>query len=194
MDYKAFKEQMFLENIRNIKQKRPFSSTYRLLLLLFISLPIVNFVGCCVYSFTGASVPKHLKTIAIPIAEDKSGSGEPGMRELLTTTLTQKFVDDNTLQVASKTNADAILDCTVISLTDAPQVVSPGETVQTRRITISVQVVYKDLVERKTIFNKTFSNSGDYPANGTTVDRNNAIQSAINNISEDILLAVVSGW
>ena len=191
MDYKY---RMFLENMRNITQKRTFSSLYRLLFLLFIRLPIVNCGGCCVSSFTGAYAPKYLKTIAIPIAEDKSGSGEPGMRELLTTTLTQKFVDDNTLQVASKTNANAILDCTVISLTDAPQVVAPGETVQTRRITISVQVIYKDLVERKTIFNKTFSNSGDYPANGSTVDRNNAIQNAINNISEDILLAVVSGW
>ncbi len=194
MDYKVFKGIMLKKCTKKMKQKLSFSAFLRLLFLLFITLPIVNFGGCCVYSFRGASVPKHLKTIAIPIAEDKSGSGEPGMRELLTTTLTQKFVDDNTLQVASKTSSNAILDCTIVSLTDAPQVVSPGETVKTRRITISVQVIYKDLVERKTIFNKTFSNSGDYSANGSTVDRNNAIQNAINNISEDILLAVVSGW
>jgi len=161
---------------------------------LFITSLMINFGGCCVYSFTGASVPKHLKTIAIPIAEDKSGSGEPGLRELLTSTLTQNFIDDNTLQVASKTNANSVLECTVISLTDAPAVVAAGETVKSRRITISVQAVFKDLVERKTIFNKTFSNYGDYSTSGSTVDRNNAIQAAIKNISQDILLAVVSGW
>ncbi len=165
-----------------------------ILFSLFIFTLIANFGGCCVYSFTGASVPQHLKTIAIPIAEDKSGAGEPGLRELLTTTLTQNFIDDNTLQVASKTNANSLLECTIISLTDAPAVVSAGETVQSRRITISVQAVFKDLVERKTIFNKTFSNYGDYSTSGSAVERNNAIQAAVKNISQDILLAVVSGW
>ncbi|MHB1688012.1 MAG: LPS assembly lipoprotein LptE [Ignavibacteriaceae bacterium] len=155
---------------------------------------MINFVGCCAYSFTGASVPKHLKTIAIPIADDKSGSGQPGLAELLTTTLTQKFIDDNTLQVASKTSSDALIQCTVISLTDAPAVVAAGENVTSRKITITVQAVYKDLVEHKTIFNKNFSNYGDYLVPGSIVDRNKAIQKAINNISEDILLAVVSGW
>ena len=27
----------------------------------------------CAYSFTGASVPAHLKTIAIPLVDDQSG-------------------------------------------------------------------------------------------------------------------------
>ena len=195
MNYKAFKGQMLTKNTRNTTQKHSFNAFLRLLFLLFITLPIVNFVGCCVYSFTGASVPKHLKTIAIPLAIDKSGSGEAGLGESLTSNLTQKFIDDNTLQVTNKNNSDALLQCTIVSLTDAPAVVAAGENVTSRRITITVQVVYKDLVERKTIFSKDFSNYGDYStSNGGIVARNNAVQKAIDNISEDILLATVSGW
>ena len=135
-----------------------------------------------------------MKTIAIPIAEDRSGSGEPGLKELLTDQLIQKFINDNTLQVTEKVNADALLECVILPLSDAPVVVTADENVEARRITINVQVTYKDLVKRKTIFDKKFSNYGDYPSGGSINQRKDAIQSAIDKITEDILLDTVSGW
>jgi Lipopolysaccharide-assembly len=165
-----------------------------IILILFITYLLVNFTGCCAYSFTGASVPKHLKTIAIPNAEDRSSSGEPGLSEMFTSKLTQKFIDDNTLQVTNKSSADAILECTITSLSDVPSVIAAGENVTSRRITITVRVVYKDLVKRKTIYDKSFSNYGDYPSGGSINDRKNAIETAIDRITDDILLDTVSGW
>jgi hypothetical protein len=167
---------------------------FRLLIFLFIILSVISFEGCFSYSFTGASVPSHLKSIAIPIAEDRSGSGQPGLSEMLTNSLTQKFIDDNTLQVTEKNKANAILNCSIISLTDAPTIITGNEQVQTRRITITVQAVYRDLVKRKTVFEKNFSEYGDYPSGGSMSSRNDAIQNAIDKISDDILLDVVSGW
>jgi hypothetical protein len=161
--------------------------------VLFITVSLTN-LGCCIYSFTGAAVPSHLKTIAIPIAEDRSGSGEPGLRELLTDQITRKFIDDNTLQVTERTNADAILECTLTSLSDAPAVVAAGETVTSRRITVSVRAVYRDLIQRKTVFDKNFSNYGDYPSGGGIDERRSAVETAIDRITEDILLDTVSGW
>ncbi len=149
----------------------------------------------CHYSFTGASVPPYLKTIAIPIFKDQSGSGEPTLRDDFTNQLIQKFIDDNSLQVTDKSNADALLECTVVSLQDAPAVISGGEQVTSRRITIKVRAVYKDLVKRKTVFNKIFSNFGDYSTDGDiTTLREQAIQKAVDLITDDILLAVVSNW
>ncbi len=165
-----------------------------IILWLFITLMVLNFSGCCIYSFTGASVPEHLKTIAIPIADDRSGGAEPGLREKITEVLTQKFIDDNTLQVTDKGTANAVLECTIVSLADAPAIVTAGEQIATRRITISVLVVNKDLVKRKTIFEKTFSNYGDYPSGGSTDSRKKAIEDAIEKITQDILLDTVSGW
>lgn len=162
-------------------------------LLLFISYSISN-LNCSVYSFTGASVPKHLQSIAIPVADDRSGAGQPGLRELLTDQLTQKFIDDNTLQVTERTSADASLECTITSLSDAPAVVTAGETVTSRRITITVKAVYRDLVQRKTIFDKNFSNYGDYESGGSISERQSAIETAVDLITEDILLDTVSGW
>jgi hypothetical protein len=164
------------------------------IIALFITYSLINFTGCCVYSFTGASVPKYLKNISIPPALDRSGSGEPGLGELFTTILTQKFVDDNTLQVSNKSNADASLTCIVTSLNDVPSVVSAGENVTTRRITIEVEVTYKDIVKRKTVFDKNYSGYADYAASGSISVRRNAIQAAIENITDNILIDTVSGW
>ena len=162
--------------------------------LLFIMAFVTNFTGCCAYSFTGASVPAHIKTIAIPVSNDRSGSGEPGLPQSLTDKLTQKFIDDNTLQVTDRQNANSVLDCTITSISDAPVVITGGENVTSRRITVTVQATYRDLVKRKTIFEKNFSEYSDYSADGGLNARTTAIDDAIDKLTEDILLDTVSGW
>jgi hypothetical protein len=180
-----------VEKLRNYIKFRSFLKP---LVLLFIIGILSNFTGCfgCPYSFSGASVAPHLKSVAIPFAEDRSGSAEPRLRELLTEKLTQKFIDDNNLQIAEKSSADALLQCVIVSLSDVPAIVSAGENVASRRITITVQVTFKDLVQRRTVFEKQFSNYGDY--SGGISERNSGIEDAINKISDDILLDTVSGW
>lgn len=165
-----------------------------LILLLFTSGLLINFNTGCSYSFTGASVPEHLKTIAIPIADDRSGSAEFGLRESLTQKLIQKFIDDNSLQVAERVNADAVLECTIVSFNDAPAIVTAGENVTSRRITIGVKASYRDLIKKITVYDKTFSSYEDYPQDGSLAERNNAIEKVLDKLTEDILLETVSGW
>jgi hypothetical protein len=167
----------------------------KIILLTILNLLLAfSFTSCGVYSFTGASVPEHLKTIAIPIADDKSGKAQPGLRESLTNELIQIFIEDNTLQVAERTTANAILECTIVSLSDETAIVSAGENVTSRKIIIGVKVIYRDLVKRKVIYEKTFTNYSDYASSDPIEGRNNAINEAIKLISEDILLDTVSGW
>ena len=166
----------------------------RYIILFLVGIFLLGLTACS-YSFSGASVPSHLKTISIPIFSDKSGSGEFDLNQKLTKQLIQKFINDNTLLVSDRVNSNALLEGTVTALSDAPTVVSGGEKVTTRRITISVRVVYKDLVKKQQIFDRNFSNYGDYTVGGdiTTV-RKQAIDKAIERITEDILLGVVSNW
>jgi hypothetical protein len=82
----------------------------------------------------------------------------------------------------------------VTSVVDAPAIVSAGEEISSRRLTINVKVIYKDLVQKKTIFENNFTNYGDYVPGEATNQRDDAIAVAVDKISEDILLAVVSGW
>jgi hypothetical protein len=166
----------------------------RFLKLFIVSMVLVNF-NACNYSFTGASIPPHLKSISIPIFADRSGSGEFDLGDQLTKQVIQNFIEDNSLTVTDRLNSDSMLEGTIVSYNDSPSVVSGGENVTTRRITLTVKAAFKDLVKKKTLFERNFSNYGDYATGGdiTTV-RKTAIKTAIERISEDILLGVVSNW
>lgn len=190
-------ETMELNNIYSSKNVTKYQLSLFILTLLLIGTITLS---SCSYSFTGASVASHLKTISIPVFSDKSGSGEFDLNRKITTQLIQKFIDDNTLLVSDRLNSDSILEGTIVALSDAPAVVSGGEKVSTRRLTITVRTVYKDLVKKQTVFEKSFSNYGDYPTtkfppgDDVTTVRKKAIEEAIDKITEDILLGVVSNW
>lgn len=180
------------------------SSNKLAVIIIFISA-LFNLTACS-YSFNGASVPPYLKTISIPIIQDKSGSGEFDLGNNLTTLLIQKFIDDNSLRVSDRLNSDSILEGTITSLNDAPAVISNytqqntsalGTAAATRRITITVHVIYKDMVKKQTVLENNFTNYSDYNSSGTTditAGRKTAISKALNLISEDIVLGVVSNW
>ena len=161
-------------------------------LLLTFHFSLLIFLSGCVYSFTGSSVPKHLKTIAIPLFEDQSGFGEPGLKENFTTSLINLFVNGNSLEVADRNTADSMLEGSIIAIQDAPSVISPGEQVSSRRVTVNVHVTFQDLKLRKKMWEKDFSNWGEYNPSGGT--RTGALTQAVNKVTEDILIETVSGW
>ncbi len=162
--------------------------------LIAAAIFLMSIAGCA-YSFTGASVPPHLKTVAIPLVDDQSGFGEPNLREQFTTELTNLFINDNSLEVADRKVADAVLDGTIVAISDAPAVVQQGEQVSRRRITMTVRFAFNDMKLRKKVWEKTFSNWGDYDAaSGGLSQRQAGLQEAMRKLSEDILLETVSGW
>jgi len=149
----------------------------------------------CPYSFTGASVPPHLTTIAIPLVDDRSGFGHPGLREMMTQELVDLFINDNSLEVTDRLTADSMLEGAITNITDAASVVGEGESVSTRRVTIQAKFTFQDLKLRKKAWEKNFSNWGDYETTGDIFQQQQSgLQEAIRKISEDILLQTVSGW
>ena len=165
---------------------------------LFVSTLITLFIVHCqlfitgCYSFTGASVPAHLKTIAIPLAEDVSGFGEAGLREKFTQKLVELFRNDNNLEIGERLTSDSIVEGTIVQVTDAPQVISGNDIVSTRRVTITVRASFTDMKLRKKVWERDFSNWGEYTQGQQT--RDVALTDAVNKVAEDILLETVSGW
>ncbi len=162
--------------------------------LINILLPVLITASTGCYSFTGASVPSHLRTVAITLMDDQTGLGEASLRERMTRTLTDLFIRDNSLEVADKSTADSILDGVIVSARDEIVSVGGGETVNKRRINMAVKVVYQDMKVRKKVYEKTFNNYGDYDPSAGFAQRQLAFDEAIRKISEDILLETVSGW
>ena len=158
--------------------------------ILIVGICFLFFDGC--YSFTGASVAPHLKTVAIPLFEDVSGFGEPGLREKFTQKVIEEFRNDNNLEIGERLTADSIIEGTISNVIDAPSVIGGNDIVRTRRVTVTVHASYTDMKFRKKIWEKDFSNWGEYTQGQQT--RDVALIDAVNKVAQDILLETVSGW
>lgn len=148
----------------------------------------------CAYSFTGSSIPSDMKTIAIPVFDDVSGYTEAGLREALTNSLIQRFIQDNALQVIDRKFSDTILEGIILNVRDEPYVITGSEKVNSRRVVIQVRVRFIDQRSKKQLWEKSFSQYSDYASEGGQFAKQQAIQKAIENLIEDILLATVSDW
>jgi hypothetical protein len=160
------------------------------LFITAVALVAASIAGC--YSFTGASVPPHLKTVAIPLFEDVSGFGEAGLRERFTQKVVEYFLTDNNLEIGERLTADSIIEGSIIQVTDAPSVIGGNDIVRTRRVTVTVRASFTDMKMRRKVWEKDFSNWGEYTQGQQT--RDVALTDAVNKVAEDILLETVSGW
>lgn len=150
------------------------------------------FSGC--YSFTGASLPAGIKSIAIPLASDNSNFSLPQVRQQLTDKLVQKFTHDGSLQVRDRSVSDALLDVTITSITDLPIGVATGDQLTNKRVTISVEATYRDQKKQKTFWDKTFQQTADYPISQGLDGQTLALKNAMDKLSNDLLLGVISNW
>lgn len=146
------------------------------------------------YSFTGASLPPHIKTVAIPLVDDISGFGQSEVRQRLTDLLTEKFTREGSLQVTNRSRADALVEATVTSITDENVGVQAGEQLTTKRVTITVDAVYRDQKNQKDFWQRRFNQSADYAIEQNLAGLRSALQTAEERVAEEILLQVISNW
>jgi len=163
----------------------------KLLILLIFGILFVILSGC--YSFTGGSVPAHLKTLQINSVTDQSGFGNPAYKIDLEAAITNNFLRDNSFEVADGIG-DARLTVSIRSITEATQTVGTRELETERRITVSCEVEYYDNVLHRQIWKKSFSSFRLFDVNQAFTAREEAIQIILVQLAEDIMLAVVSGW
>jgi hypothetical protein len=128
------------------------------------------------------------------VVDDASGYGDPSLRELFTTELTQKFINDATLELTDRSTADAMLDGSIVEVRDAPSVLQDGENVAQRRLTVRVRMTFRDMTLRKTVWEKEFTQYGDYPSGSGLTQRQEGIAEAVRKLTEDILNETVAGW
>lgn len=167
------------------------------LVVVVLTVLLLTLSGCagCPYTFRGGSVPAHLKTIAIPLVEDQSGYGDPTLRELFTQELVQRFIRDKSLEMADRSSSDSVLEGVITSVkADQPVTVTAGEQVTQRRIIVTVRMTFHDLKLRKKVWEKDFTQYGDYPSGGGPSQRQEGLKEAIRKLAEDILNETVAGW
>lgn len=164
-------------------------SFFRVLLGLISGMALTA-VGCGIYSFSGSTIPGHIKTVSVPLFED--ATAEFGVDQEITDALIEAITKDNTLKIAGVRNSDSILRGKISSITDRAGQYDGNETASDFRITVTVQVVFEDVEKHTSMWEETFSQYGEYDNQDTR--RDDGITKAIDKLTTEIINRTVSGW
>jgi len=152
---------------------------------------IVILTSCGYYSFKGA-LPSHIQSIAIPIFVDRSGY--PGILEKATDGVIESFISDNTLKVVDESKADIILNATIQSVLQKAVAIKAGETVSEYQMQVSIKVICEDIKKSKKLYEKVFRQYGVMSNTAGQDEKDQAIDDALELITEDIINATLGGW
>ncbi|PEN05798.1 hypothetical protein CRI93_11895 [Longimonas halophila] len=152
--------------------------------------------GCGAYSFSGATIPSDIETIAIPIVDDRSTSPFSSLSNDLTDLLVQRFVNQTRLSLSTdNAGADARLDVVVRRYTNEPTTVGGDERATANRVTITVDVEYLDQVNDEVFLSRSFSGSSDYsPVEDGLEGNEAAAQRALTDLADNIFAQATSNW
>ena len=142
-------------------------------------------------------MPSHLKTIAIPVFEN--GTTEYNLEQELTAAVIQRFVSDNHVKIVGERDANAVLRGRITDYKNSVFGFATGNHAQEYRVSITVAVVFKELVKNREIWNdQTLVRTANYYVESVPGDTAktelDGRKNAIAKIADEILSRSVEGW
>jgi hypothetical protein len=160
----------------------------------FIVLALLCFsTSCRVYSFSGASVPKEVKTISIDYIQNKAPNAWSTIDNIFNQELRNKMVRDGGLKVIDGAG-DYQIKGYISDYRITPQTPTTGSFSSRYRLDISVQIEFKDVVtDKKVQWSESFTNFEVYE-NDITGKEDAFIKSISTNICNSIFNKMFSTW
>jgi hypothetical protein len=155
-----------------------------ILCALFLVLP-----GCVRYSFTGSTLPAHIKSASIPLVENVSA--QIGLEERLREAVYSSFSSINILRLTDNA-PDAELRLKILSYANLPDEYDVAGNVKTYKVVIDVGVVFMDLRENEALYEGTARGVGVY--DHTSENEETGLQNALKMINDFIINNTISGW
>lgn len=158
----------------------------KLFLLLFLLIQ-----SCGFYSFSGSSIPSHMKTIEIPLFENSS------YKQAVAENITEKVIElaqKERLKLVSS-EGDALISGKLISYENRADDYTGGRNdlqVKSYAVTIVVEVSFTDKVKNKSLYKGTLSAKGIYDFDSENEDI--GIRRAVEEIAKKIMNNSLPGW
>ena len=163
---------------------------------IILLLALTHFqTGCGVYSFTGASIPEHLRTVAVPLADVRAQGVAVDLDRQLTDALIERFADRTRLSLEpDEETADAIIRATIQRYSITPVAVTGDEVASLNRVTLVVDILYRDAVEDEDRLSRSFTASADYDPGEGAAGEAAAAMLALEQLAGDVFTAATSDW
>ncbi|MBD3235168.1 MAG: hypothetical protein GF330_00500 [Candidatus Eisenbacteria bacterium] len=166
------------------------------------STVLLALVACagCGYSFSGSSLPGHIRSIAIPVLENESLDAT--IADEATRSLTDRFLEDNRLKIAGATRADCVLEGTVKRYERKVYSYDASENPEQYIVVIEVAVVLKDRVKNRDLWSDealqaTATYAADEAAGKDDPNRTaeeEARLEALELLAQDVLARTLEQW
>lgn len=147
--------------------------------ILTFLLPVLLFTttGCGVYSFTGASIDGS--TINIHTLENRARNVVPTLSPALTSKIRSRILSQTGLAPVNTDEADYDISGDITQYSVSVTGVQNTQTASQNRLTIAIQVKFKNRLDEKANFTETFTRFADFSATQT-------LQSVESRLVEDI--------
>lgn len=140
---------------------------YNYLLTSLIFCLALTLTGCGVYSFTGTNIDPAIKTMSVLNIENNSGQGPSNLTQLVSDEFRDYFQRNSNLKLVPQTG-DLEFEGQILSYNFSPAALQKqGQTdiASVNRLTISLQISYRNNKDPKQDFEQSFSAYEDFPTN-----------------------------
>ncbi|MDP6460795.1 MAG: LptE family protein [Gemmatimonadota bacterium] len=163
-------------------------------------LSLVGLTGLlsgCPYGFSSSLLPGHIRTVAIPLPENRTDRGD--LSSVLADSLVEAFIDNPVLKVADEKDADSLLEAVLLEYHRAPFTYDASENVLEYRVEVIAEVRFVDVRKNKVLWEEkrmrqwaTYNHAevGGQPAEEEDV----GIARVVVRLRDDILTRTVEGW
>lgn len=166
----------------------------KLLFILLFFISSVLIISCGAYSFTGGNTGEA-KTIQIDFFPNNAPLVEPALTQRFTNDLQDLFTRQTNLTLTNS-NGDLHFNGEITDFRVTPLSGTADQTAAQNRLTVTVNVRFRNKLVEKDDFEKNFSFYSDFTANaqltGSVLE--NALDEIIERITQDIFNASVAKW
>ncbi|MBN1971307.1 MAG: hypothetical protein JXR48_17570 [Candidatus Delongbacteria bacterium] len=162
---------------------------YLNLILIFL------FCSCSYYSFSGASVPSHIKTVQVVKLDNLTSRYDLDLSDVLTEKLIEQIESYNLMDVENDKDADSKISGKIKTFSDDVSTKKDDDNVEKRIIRITIEFTFYDNINDVMIIkDKKISLSKEYEEKSGEQGFRTALDELIDEISENSALSLMSNW
>lgn len=169
------------------------SRNKRMGILLGCFITLCGLSACHIYSLTGATIEG--KTINVHLLENHASLINPTLSATLTQKLRQRILSQSSLTQINSEKADYIMEGTITNYDVTVASISGTSTTDKSRLTITVQIDFKNAKNEKANFSQSFSRFADFGASQSLQSVESSLISTIaDQLADDIFNKAFVNW
>ena len=161
--------------------------------LILIPFCLFLLSGCGIYSFSGAHIEG--KNINIHAFENKAMNVVPSLATTITNKLSSRILSQTGLTPVTRDNADYDMSGAITTYAVSVTAATGVQVASKNRLTLSVQVTFKNRINEKANFSQTFTRFADFDASQILQNvEATLIEDIGNQLADDIFNKAFVNW